>query len=310
MALPSLSKEVTLSPKQNTSEAFGSILRANLDSMLAWAPIAYNKEDIEGVHQVRVSLRRLRSAVSVFRRAIPREITDPWNGEMRWIASGFGPARDLDVFIDEGLGSMAGHIPLPDGEKKMRELALSYQDAAYVDVRALIDSARYKAFVVEFAQWIDNRGWFQVEMPAETRANLRKSVAKYAKIVLSKRFNKVLQTGANISKKSEDELHQLRIECKKLRYATEFFSALFETDAMTNFVSQLKAVQRLLGTLNDVAVMPGLSKKLLEGVQDRDTLQYAGALLGWRCHQVVDIRAQLLEPWRTFSQTASPWKKR
>lgn len=310
MALPSITKKTPLSPQQNINEAFESILRSNFDNMLRWAPIAYNHEDIEGVHQVRVSFRRLRSAISIFRKAIPRHITDPWNAEMRWIAGGFGPARDLDVFIDEGLGSMTGKIPLQAGESALLKLATQHQDAAYADVRTLMDSDRYKRFTTDFDQWIKDRGWFQVDMPAETRENLGKSIVGYAKKVMSKRLTVVLDAGEQMETMSDEALHQLRIECKKLRYATEFFDALFDQQAMADFTLQLKSIQGLLGIMNDVAVMPGLLNKVIEGVDRPDTLQYAGALLGWRCQQASTVRKKLLDPWQTFAKRASPWQKR
>ena len=310
MALPSLPRKTTLSPEQNINEAFESILQSNFDSMLAWAPIAYNREDIEGVHQVRVSIRRMRSAVSVFRKAIPREITDPWNAEMRWVASGFGPARDLDVFIDEGMSSMDGKLPLQGGADKLLELAVTHQGMAYAEIKTLMDSDRYKKFIDEIAVWIKTRGWFQEEMSAATREYLGTSIVGYAKKVLGKRFTKVLLSGAEMEKMTEEELHELRIECKKLRYATEFFHALFDARSMAAFTRQLKDVQGLLGTLNDVAVMPGLLDIILEGEVDQEAHQYAGALLGWRGQQASQIHKQLLKPWHTFANTASPWRKR
>ena len=301
MALPTIKKNMVLSPKLNTNEAFESILRTNFESMLSWVPVAYNREDIEGVHQVRVSIRKMRSAVSLFRKAIPRGITDPWNDEMRWIASGFGPARDLDVFIDEGMGDMTGKIPLQAGEEKLRKLAVKHQDSAYAEVRTLLDSDRYKNFATQFGPWIENRGWFQVEMPAETRKKLGKSVVGYAKKVMNKRLTVVLQAGEYMKEMSDEDLHQLRIECKKLRYAAEFFNTLFDPQTMASFILQLKKVQGYLGTMNDVAVMPDLLNTLLKGVKDQDTCEYAGALIGWRCHQAAEVRQQLLAPWQAFS---------
>lgn len=310
MALPPIRKPVVLSTKQSVNEAFEKILRHNFDDVLAWIPIAYDRTDIEGVHQVRVSLRRLRSAITIFRKAIPRTTTDPWNEEMRWMASAFGPARDLDVFISEGLEEVAGKLPLLEGEKKMQILAAKHQDAAYAELRLLLESDRYKAFTTNFDQWIHARGWFQVDMPSETRAKMGTSIVQYAKETLGKRMVIALATGASLESMSEAELHQLRIECKKLRYATEFFSALFDPKGMTEFSSQLKEVQGLLGIMNDVAIMPPLLDGLLKGVKDPDLLKYAGALLGWRSYQSANIRSQLATPWKIFSKTASPWRKR
>ena len=310
MALPNVSKQMILSPKQTTNEAFGDILRSDFNNAMSWAPVAYNREHIEGVHQVRVSFRRLRSAVSIFRKAIPREITDPWNEEMRWIASGFGPARDLDVFIDESLDAMAGKLPSMVGEQKLRKLALKHQEAAYAEVKTLMDSDRYKQFIANFDQWIKDFGWFQEEMPAETRAQLGKSVVKYAKMIMSRRLAVVLRTGEEMETMSDEALHQLRIECKKLRYATEFFHSLFEPKAMAEFTLQLKEVQGLLGIMNDIAVMPTLLNTLLEKSRDPELFRYAGALLGWRCHQGANVRQQLIAPWAAFSKRSVPWRKK
>ncbi|MEO5362939.1 MAG: CHAD domain-containing protein [Magnetococcus sp. DMHC-8] len=310
MTLPSIRKPVVLSPKQSINEAFAAILRHNFDDMCNWIPVAYQREDIEGVHQVRVALRRLRSAVAIFRKVIPRAITDPWNEEMRWIAGEFGPTRDLDVLISEGLDGVAGRMPLPEGEAKVREMAIRHQDAAYERLRLLLDSERYQRFVTHFDQWITVRGWFQVDMPSETRAYLGTGIVQYAKRVLGKRMSVVLTAGDALETRSDMELHQLRIECKKLRYATEFFAALFDQKGMAEFTQQLKEVQGLLGTMNDVAVMPGLLDGVVEGSNDPDVLRYVGALIGWRSYQSADIRRQLLVPWKTFAKTASPWRKR
>ncbi|MBF0184997.1 MAG: CHAD domain-containing protein [Magnetococcales bacterium] len=310
MALPAIRKPVVLTTRQTINDAFEAIMRHNFDDMQQWIPVAFSREDIEGVHQVRVSLRRLRSAISVFRRAIPRTITDPWNEEMRWVASEFGPTRDLDVLISEGLESVAGKIPLPEGEQKLLSVARQHQDAAYARIRQLIESERYKTFVTNFDQWITVRGWFQVDMPAETRAYMVNEIAFYAKKVLSKRLKVVLNAGTTLDALSDPELHQLRIECKKLRYATEFFSALFDNKAMSEFTGQLKEVQGLLGILNDVAVMPTLVNQLLQGSSDLEMHSYAGALIGWRSYQGADIRKQLVTPWKNFSRTFAPWEKR
>ncbi|MBF0160767.1 MAG: CHAD domain-containing protein [Magnetococcales bacterium] len=310
MALPPIKKAIVLSPKQSVNEAFAAILRHNFDDMVQWIPVAYDRQDIEGVHQVRVALRRLRSAISIFRKAIPRTITDPWNEEMRWVASEFGPARDLDVFIAEGLTEVAGKLPLPGGEEKIRALALQHQDAAYARLRLLLDSDRYKAFATHFDQWITVHGWFQVDMPSEVRANMGTGIVRYAKTVLGKRMSVALATGASLESLSDEALHQLRIECKKLRYATEFFSALFDPKGMAEFTLQLKNVQGLLGVMNDVAVMPHLLDSLLAGNNDPEAMRYAGALIGWRGYQSADIRKQLAAPWKQFSRTVSPWRKR
>ena len=307
MEIPAISKVVPIRAKQTIDEAFGTILRYNFDYMLGWAPIAYSREDIEGVHQVRVAFRRMRSALVIFRKAIPRHITDPVGVEMKWIAGELGPARDLDVFIDEGLDSMAGKIPLPKGEEGLRAIALKHRDQAYDNLRAMMDGERYKKFVTDFDLWLKERVWFQSEMSADTRIKLGRKIRVYAIKVLDKRVSKVMQTGEHIDQMSEEELHQLRIECKKLRYATEFFIPIFAQKKMAEFTLHLKGLQGLLGTMNDVAVMPTLLGALLKDTEDRETSQFAGALIGWRARQYEEVRNKLHDHWTTFANSVLPW---
>ena len=68
-----------------------------------------------------------------------------------------GMARDLDVFIDEGIGGVSGILPLP-GEEKLIELAKQHQARAYETVVEMLDSNRYALFKQEFALWLDEKG--------------------------------------------------------------------------------------------------------------------------------------------------------
>lgn len=296
-----------ITTNQTVSEVFATLLRHNFDYMLDWVNVAYEGKDIEGVHQTRVALRRMRSALVLFRKAIPRPITDPWAVEMRWIASEMGPARDLDVFIHEGLEQFAGKIPLRDGEKKLTILAQEHQTAAYGRVRTLFDGDRFKRFAQTFDTWLTLYGWTQEDLHPSIRTKLNKEITPYARKILTSRATKVSRTGERQSKMSIDELHQLRIEGKKLRYAVDFFSPLFEADTMAVFKSHLKSLQGLLGTMNDVSIMPDLIAKLLNGRQDPEINQYAGAAIGWRAREYEEIRGELDHRWNQFANTPFPW---
>ncbi|MBF0272943.1 MAG: CHAD domain-containing protein [Magnetococcales bacterium] len=302
-------KGAPIKDRHSTGETFGLILRYNFDYLQEWAPIARHGENIEGVHQARVSLRRMRSALGLFRKAIPRSITDPWSMEMQWIASTMGAARDLDVFIHEGLKAMSGKIPLESGEKKLTALAEQRRTEAYAQVRTMMESERYQAFMRDFPAWLDSSGWYKDDMPSAERNRMNKNIRRYASMVLSKRMASTLSYGNRLKEMNSVELHALRIECKKLRYAFEFFLPLFVEKGMLSFGQHLKGLQDLLGVMNDVSVMPGLLEKILADSTDLETIQYAGALIGWRARQYEEIRAQLTTRWEEFAGAALPWMK-
>ena len=96
----------------SVSDAFATIMQHNFDYLLTWEEAARSWDDIEGVHQFRVTLRRMRSALSLFRDAIPQSARKYWSDELRWVASELGMARDLDVFISEGLSTDVEELPL------------------------------------------------------------------------------------------------------------------------------------------------------------------------------------------------------
>ncbi|MBF0124926.1 MAG: CHAD domain-containing protein [Magnetococcales bacterium] len=309
MAKKSSTKMVPEESADSTEAVFISILQQNFNELLKWEPVAQAGEDIEGVHQLRVILRRMRSAVIVFRKAIPRQATDTIGGEMRWAANELGAARDLDVFIDEGLKAMAGRIPLAAGETKMRELAWQHRQAAYQQVRAMIGSDRLHQFKESLPRWLEERPWRQMMPDDKASLQLRQNIKIYATRVLNSHLSHVLQTGEQLEKKSVEELHMLRIECKKLRYATEFFSSFYGRDGMGAFVSALRNLQATLGIMNDVSVMHHLLDHLLQGCTDQELVIYAGAIIGWRSRQYEEVRGRLPAQWEQFSRMALPWSK-
>src|SRR5512143_3286624 len=271
--------KVSIHAGQTVSETFAAILKHNHEHLLEWESTARSWDDIEGVHQVRVALRRLRSALRVFRAAIPRAVTDPWADEMRWLANQLGPARDLDVFLDEGMDAVADKLALP-GREKLLLLAQGRRLGAYQTVLTMLDSERYAGFKERLGAWLETQGWLTAELSDKERGRLEGNIVSFARQVLDKQERAVLATGSHVDQESPKEMHQLRIECKKLRYAAEFFNSLFKT--MEEFIAHLKSLQDLLGIMHDVAVMHDLLEDLLKGETDPPVFQYAGGLVGWR----------------------------
>ena len=295
---------VPLRSTQTVSEAFTTILGHNLAILGTWEQAARSSEDIEGVHQMRVAFRRMRSAISAFRSAVPREAADPWSEEMRWLAGQLGPARDLDVFIDEGLGAIRSKLPLP-GADALAEIAELHRAAAYETVRAMLDSERFAAFKQTFPRWLDTQGWTGVPLSDKKRARLEGNIVPFARDLLDKQERAVLAAGSHVDRDSAREMHQLRIECKKLRYAAEFFTPLFA--GMDEFIHHMKGLQDLLGVMNDVSVMAQLLEALLNGTQDPDVLRYAGALVGWRTRQYFEIKGTFDDRWDELVHAKHPW---
>ncbi|MBF0622239.1 MAG: CHAD domain-containing protein [Magnetococcales bacterium] len=299
--VPTMKKNAPITAKMSTEKAFQTILQHNFKYMEGWAAVAYEGKNIRGVHQARVAFRRMRSSLGIFRRAFPRTVTDHYRVEMKWAASAMGQARDTDVFISETLAN----APKGAGKAELTALVEAHHKDAYKQVRAMFDSGRYKKFKSDFKAWSGGK-WGKVDPKAKKKMAM--NVADYAKMELGRRYNKLEALGKGHAKMSDDELHRLRIECKKMRYACEFFVPVLGKAAMRKFIANLKAVQGLLGSMQDASVMPVLLGEITAGNKNAKVKKYCDSLVGSSAKGTkADVRKKLPGVWKTFTGTKRPW---
>ena len=297
-----------ITAEQSVSEAFATILRHNFDYTLTWLDEARSWTNTEGVHQTRVAVRRMRSALTLFRDAVPKEASDPWGTEMRWIAGQLGRARDLDVFITEGLATVGAVLPLA-GKTGLRRLVQEQRERAYEnEVRQMLSSARMQRFIDDFPKWVEARAWEQFPGKKKQAKRLASNVLDYCRRLLDKQERRVLAAGTHVDRDNHVEMHQLRIECKKLRYAAEFFQTI--VSGMDGFIHHMKGLQDLLGVMNDVAVTQRLLEDLFADNGDKDVSIYAGAVLGWRACEYQQLLARFDDYWDEFVSAKHPWWKK
>jgi len=235
---------------------------------------------------------------------------------MRDLGGALGPARDMDVLIDEALVPMAGRVPLA-GADVFHRAAERYRASAYEAVCAMLDSEAYREFKRDFPVWCEARPWEQPPLDAKCAEQLRMPVEVFARGLLNRQTRGVLEQGEGIDPENGVALHLLRIECKKLRYALEFFARLFAgtDDALVH----LKSLQDLLGVMHDVSVTVNLLDGIVAEREPREKrdkrdkrdeiemLLYAGALVGWRRREYHDMCDTFAYRWHNFATAEWPW---
>jgi triphosphatase len=96
-----------------------------------------------------------------------------------------------------------------------------------------------------------------------------RSIAPAAADELRRRWKTILKRGRHLGALDPERRHKLRIQAKKLRYASEFFAGAFPRKKSVrrrqDFLAGLERLQDALGDLNDIAVHEEMSKRLLEG---------------------------------------------
>ena len=252
---PRKAEAIALDPTQTAEQAARDILRECFDQITANMLVVQKLDDPEGPHQLRVGLRRLRSAFSVFTLVLQSPELSRLGEEARWLGEEVGRLRDIDVVNDIVRREADSH----PGEPGLSALAdgLSEQAAEVRgQLRKCLTEARAQAFVIDLARFVETRGWLVPEDFGRTERLAALSVL--AESALSKRWRKVSKRARGLKTLDVGQRHELRKELKKLRYAVEFLSPLFLAKRVEPFVKRLKKLQTVFGDLNDAATVKAM----------------------------------------------------
>jgi inorganic triphosphatase YgiF len=200
--------------------------------------------DPESLHQMRVGLRRLRSALRLFRDVIacPAGVQE----DMAWLGAELGAARDWDVLTGTTLPALAAQLPGCAEVEAVRKAASELAEAKREKAIAAVNSARFTRLVLTLHRWLPEA--------AAPETPLR----EFADEMLTRAHRRLLKSGKHL----RDAPHRVRIAAKRTRYATEFLQSLYSAKRIDGYTRLLSALQDELGRLNDAAVASGLLQEM------------------------------------------------
>jgi len=300
---------LALTSEMDAAAALEAIVRHNLAHLLANERAARDGQDPEGVHQIRLALRRLRSVLALFRSVLPREIADRLNEEFRWLAGELADARNLDVFLDELLRPAQEAFPAEPDLALLESRARAARGAAYERVRAALETARYTALLLEVGRLVESRTWIE-NLEPETVKRLGEPARAFASGILDERYRKARKRGRGFAKLSAEDRHRLRLGVKKFRYAAECFRSLFEGETTPAYLKRLSRLQDSLGHLNDVETARGLLDVFGGQGMAGDAAALArasGLVIGWHGRGAKSLEPKLRKQWKAFKAVAPFW---
>jgi len=294
---------LALEPDMPSAEATRLIMRFLVGVMHANVDYISQDIDTEFLHDFRVAVRRTRSALSQIKLVFPAETTLQFKQDFRYVGQLSNELRDLDVYLlsESAYQAMVPPVlqadikPLFDFLRKKRKKALN-------DVSKSLKSKKYAQILETWEQFLD-----APQLHDETAHQANTPIIDLARGRIYKIYRRVVKAGQQILEDTEDEkLHDLRIECKKLRYLMEFFASLFPPKKITTLIKQLKQLQDNLGDFNDFCVQElyllNISQELpLKNEADRRTLLAIGSLIGLIHAQQVKVKTEFAERFNTFA---------
>jgi CHAD domain-containing protein len=276
------------------------------EAMLWHAPVARAGRAPEGVHQMRVALRRLRSLLKVFRPAADAPALRALDRDLRALADVLGPARDWDVFLG-GLGAeLAAALPDEPRMAGLLRAARERRDAAYAGLRAVLDGAGYRRLLWEAVAVVETRPW-RGDGDEEAAARRALPLEEFAARLLGRRWQRLAGAGEDVSALPDEALHELRLEAKRLRYPAELFAPLWGRKRARRFLKRLAEVQEAFGLANDVAVARGLVGQLA-GRGGPGPAWAVGVAEGWALARARRVRTRSAEAWEALLAADPYWE--
>jgi triphosphatase len=246
---------VVLEPGIAVHEAFARLAAGVLDDLLANQPAALRGEEMEGIHQMRVGIRRLGSLLVLFEGFVEPHAAARFEDELRRLGRVLGEARDWDVFLGELLPAAIETAADLKTVEPLRAAAEERRHAAHQVAKKAVQEPAFTRFVLAFRAW---SGSAEATVPDRVGGQ---PLEELAPDMLDRLARKVEKRLADADPDEPTTLHELRKSAKKLRYAIEYFESLYGAKA-ERYYKRCSALQKRLGTFNDLVTLQRLTEEL------------------------------------------------
>ncbi|QSR19034.1 CHAD domain-containing protein [Novosphingobium sp. KA1] len=251
---------VRLTPQMSVADSLVLIVGHCLGHFHRNLPALLDHGDAHALHQARVAIRRLRSALSLYRPVVqePRTLAR-FQRELQWLAGKLGAMREIDVLLAND-----------DDPEAIAPLCAARRKAAG-EAAAALRSKRCRMLMLDLAEWIAVGRWRRAAPDAAPEAAPdpalgEPSLGAFAAAVLTRRRKVLRKRGRHLAALGDEARHDVRKAAKKLRYAADFFAALYpqerEGRRARRFVARVERLQERLGTLNDRVTAPAVRARL------------------------------------------------
>ena len=293
-----------LSPGFSVSDAFAFACAHLGQVILHYAPLAAAGEGTEPVHQMRVAMRRLRSALALFRRMVACDELDAAKDGLRILARALGPARDWDVFVTGTGEAVSTAFPTDAAITRLAAAARRRRDACYADLREVLDAAPFRRLGITLAVLAAARPWEAAAAPVFGANDPPPTLQEFAGRALARRLRHLADVGDDIAALPDDTLHTIRLRTKRLRYGAEMLAPLYPKREARRYLRRLGVLQERLGHLTEGAVAAALMAEL-----GRATARgyAAGVVSGFVAARAGNTRARIGKSWRKFRRLEPFW---
>ena len=239
-------QDIALTKAMTVGEAFDVIAFSTLRHFTSNVE-AVRGYDSEGIHQMRVGLRRLRAAISLFGKILPPDSTERIKTELKWLTGELAAAREIDVFVTEKIEPLEAADAPQRGVRAIETEFAERRTSAFAHASHAIATPRCRRLPIDILEWLEAHR-------RRSRKIANAPIGEFAEDVMVRRIKKIRKEARSIEEMAPMQRHKLRIRIKKIRYAVDFFRSLYhahEQGTLDDLSEKLKKGQDALGALND-----------------------------------------------------------
>lgn len=277
------------SPDALPADVAAATLKVRLRAVRQYLPLAADKshEDVEHVHQLRVSTRRATAALKLYREFLPRNQTRWMWEQLKRIRKAAGDARDLDVFARR----LKECEPTSETKrllKRIEKLRHKAQRPIKRRYRKLCKSGRLDRRIRKLlSKARRNRGSGDCPQPM---------FGDWAREQIEPVVDRFVDAGRR-DLTDVEALHQFRIEGKTLRYTMELLGGAFPAEFRDVLYPQVEVLQEKLGLINDFAAAEDRIRRWIEADKDRCDRDFLQLLLKDAVRNQEQARQAFLDWW-------------
>lgn len=265
LPLPGPFKAPGIEPWDPLSEAGRKVLLYNFAEMLDHEAGTRDGSDIEHLHDMRVATRRMRVAFEIFETAFVQREIKPYIKGLRTAGKTLGRVRDRDVFLEKAEKYLEQHPEEKEGLNPLKRFWEQEREQYRQRMINYLNSQAYRGFVEDFNIFLQTPGAGAVRDQKDTPSM---QVRFAAPSMLYECLGRVRAYQRFLHSASIEQLHELRIDFKRLRYTMEYFREVLGKEAKW-IISEIKKVQDHLGDLNDADVACNILNDFLEDFEER-----------------------------------------
>ncbi len=298
----------------SAAEACAAICAETLRHAEAAAPLVLTGGNSEGVHQLRVAMRRFNAVLKTFAPLLNRAWQVRLREQVRRLGRALGPAREWDVLLNDllppveaGLGALQpddlASTQFIEALAALRDEAARQRKLAYLKAAKVVEG---DAFPILHDRV--NRAVLSRDRPALIE-DAAQPVAEFVTPALATRQAAVLRRGRNFAEAPEPQRHRVRLAAKSLRYGLDTIGGLYPRERLKPYLKVTKALQSDLGQLNDIITLMAQARLLKSERPDHD-LAVRGMTLaaGWYAAERSRLEPALLAAWQRFIEAPPPWE--